>query len=29
MLHGAAHWKATIHLYYLKMFQKIHKTISP
>ena len=27
MLHGASHWKATIHIYSLKKFQKIHKHI--
>jgi hypothetical protein len=25
MLHGASHWKATIHIYSLKKFQEIHK----
>ena len=27
MLHGASHWKATIRIYTLKKFQKIHKHI--
>jgi hypothetical protein len=25
MIHGASHWKATIHIHSLKKFQKIHK----
>jgi hypothetical protein len=25
MLHGVIHWKATIHIYSVKKFQKIHK----
>jgi hypothetical protein len=25
MLHGMAHWKATIHIYYYKKFQKVSK----
>jgi hypothetical protein len=25
MLHGMAHWKATIHIYYHKKFQKVSK----
>jgi hypothetical protein len=28
MLHATAHWKATIHIYCLKMFQKIQKFIA-
>jgi hypothetical protein len=28
MLHGAAHWKGTIHIYTLKKFQKIQKIIA-
>jgi hypothetical protein len=27
-LHGAAHWKPTIHIYCLKKFQKIKKIIA-
>jgi hypothetical protein len=27
MLHRVSHWKATIHIYSLKKFQKIHKHI--
>jgi hypothetical protein len=28
MLHAIAHWKATIHIYSLKKFQKIPKKIT-
>jgi hypothetical protein len=28
MLHATAHWKATIHIYSLKKFQKIPKKIT-
>jgi hypothetical protein len=28
MLHAMAHWKATIHIYSLKKFQKIQKFIA-
>jgi hypothetical protein len=28
MLHATAHWKASIHIYSLKKFQKIQKIIA-